>query len=926
MSLKPCIARAALTLLIAFNLAGCSARLQAAAAEAGSRTSNSQLPTDHWAFRPPQRPVIPAVSSPEWTRNPIDKFILARLAAQNLGPAPEADRTTLIRRLSLDLLGLPPTLEEIEAFRTDKRADAYERLVDRFLDSPHYGERSARFWLDLARFCESHGFEYDKMRENAWPYRDYVIRSFNSDKPYVQFVREQIAGDVLEPVTRDGIVATTFLVAGAWDEVGNNQIGQLMKSRVREEELEDIIAAVGQTFLGVTINCARCHAHKFDPIPHSDYYRIKAVFEGVRYGDRSMLTPGELQVRSNETARLNRRINELEARIGSIELDARQALLQRREVEAASTQKDSAHRSRAPVPLAMWTFDAGAKDSIGSMHGELVGGASITNGRLVLNGRTAYLRTVPLAREIREKTLEVSLKLSHANQRGGGAISIEDGQHRDFDAIVFGERQSKKWSAGSGFFRRTMDLAAAEETSLALIHMTVVYRADNSIAIYRNGVPYAAPYTPSGDGATLQSFSSGSARVLIGLRHTGAGNGFLAGEIEEARLYDKALMSEEVTAAYQNSPASLTRAELLQALTGAQRSEHESLLSELKLRRESLQRLPPVPLAYAGTRQQPPPTHRLLRGDVESKAELVSPGALSMVRKPSPEFGLPAEAPEGERRRKFAEWIASPENPLTARVMVNRIWQQHFGVGLVGTASDFGLNGERPSHPELLDWLAIQFMERGWSIKHLHRLMLTSSTYRQSSKFNAESAAIDAENRLLWHFAPRRLEGEVIRDSILSVSGQLNSELGGPSFRPFDLSSFGGSVFYTLTDRSEPQFNRRTIYRMNINSGKSPLLDAFDCPDPSVKVPSRRMTTTPLQALGLMNNSFVQRQAKNLAARVQKGASQEISDQINLAYRLAFGREPGNAEVATASDLARHHGMESVAWVLLNASEFLYLR
>jgi len=907
-----------LTVLVFANVMGS----QALAAKPGTEPTKPQTSANHWAFHPPRLPTVPRMKNQTWVRTPVDAFVLARLDEKGLIPSKEADPTVLIRRLSLDLLGLPPTAAEIDAFVRDDSPDAYERLVDRLLNSPQYGVRAARFWLDLARFGESHGFEYDKMREHAWPYRDYVIRSFNSDKSYRQFIKEQLAGDVLEPVTRDGIIATTFLVAGPWDEVGNNQVSQLMKARVREEELEDILAAVGQTFLGITINCARCHAHKFDPIPQSDYYRVKAVFEGVRYGDRPILTPSELQTRRDELAGLERKIRSLESKIAGLESAARLAVAQRRRTQTNSSGVGSLPNVQAPVPYAYWSFEADAKDQAGKLAGELIGGASVANGRLILDGKKAYVRSDPLTREIREKTFEVSLQLSTLNQRGGGAISLEDGN--EFDAIVFGERQPKKWIAGSAFFRRTLDLMAPEETSTNLIQMVTVYNADNSVAIYRNGVAYANRYTPKGDDTALQPFSAGRARVLIGLRHTGAANGHFAGEIEEAKLYDRALTADEVTAAYRKSPASITEAEIVESLNDQQRQERVALLDELRREQAKLQTIPPVPLAYAGTRQQPGPTHRLVRGDVESKAEVMAAGALSTLG--ASEFGLQPDAPESERRRKFAEWVASPENPLTARVIVNRIWQQHFGTGLVTTPSDFGLIGERPSHPELLDWLAVQLMNDEWSIKRLHKLILTSNTYRQSSQFNSSAAAVDADNRLLWHFAPRRIEGEAIRDLILSVSGQLNGQMDGPSFRPFTTSAFGGSIFYTLTDPETPQFNRRTIYRMNINSGKNPLLDAFDCPDPSVKIPWRRTTTTPLQALGLMNNEFVQRQARHFAQRVAQHSGPNLLAQINHAYQLAFGREPTDTEAAEAAELAREQGLENVCWVLLNASEFLYLR
>jgi hypothetical protein len=653
-----------------------------------------------------------------WVRNPIDAFVLARLQERHLNPAPPADRVTLIRRATFDLLGIPPTPAEIDAFVADRSPTAYEKLIDRLLASPHYGERWGRHWLDVARFAESQGFERDKIRDHAWRYRDYVIRSFNEDKPYPQFIAEQLAGDVLAagpsgrmgewesgrmgdpvqvshsstlplphspilpfsaPPYADGVTATGFLVAGPWDEVGNTVTASaLLKARVREEELEDMVSVVSQTFLGLTANCARCHDHKFDPIPQRDYYRLKAALEGVRPGDRPLLPPAELVRR----------------RVG---------------------------------PLGRW------------------------------------------------------------------------------------------WVAGS----------------------------------------------------------------------------------------------------------------------------------------------PQVPMAYAAIPSAPGPTFLLLRGDVEKHGEAVTAGGFSAVRTLSPEFDLPADAPEGRRRLALAAWIADPRNPLAARVMVNRVWHYHFGRGLVGTPNDFGFNGERPSHPELLDWLAANFVATAddrrqtmdgesrppsavrrpssavhrppssvacaWSLKQLHRLIMTSSTYRQSSRFDAGAAAVDAEDRLLWRFAPRRLEGEAIRDAMLCASGQINWAMGGPGFRPFTVY-VNNSHFYTITDPVGPEFNRRTVYRINVNSARDPLLETLDCPDPSTKTPRRSITTTPLQALALMNNSFVLRQAREFAARVRNEGGEDPASQLRLAYRLALGRFPSAAEAGRAGDLARAHGMESACWALLNASEFSYLK
>jgi hypothetical protein len=870
---------------------------------------------DWWSLQPVRRLKPPAVKDATWVRNPIDAFVLAALEARRLGPAPAADRATLIRRATFDLHGLPPTPAEIDAFVNDSAPDAWERLVERLLASPRYGERWGRHWLDVVRFGESQGFERDKPRDHAWRYRDYVIAALNADKPYDRFVREQIAGDVLAPVTPEGVVATGFLVCGPWDEVGHEQQGALSRRRVREEELEDMIAAVGQTFLGLTLNCARCHNHKFDPIPQRDYYRVKAALEGVRPADRPLMAPEHAKEREARLAR----IAELEKEVAAIEGAGRQAL---------PRKPDRPVVEGAPRPMARWTFETDARDDLGEMHGTLHGGASVADGRLRLNGKGAYLATAPLPRALREKTLEAWVALSALDQRGGGVISLEANEGRLFDAIVFGEREPKKWIAGSELFNRTRDLDAPAEAAKRgeLVHVAVVYGSDNRVAVYRNGVPYGEAYGPAGPNATLRAYPADESRVLIGLRHTGAANGFLSGEVAEARLYDRALSAAEVAASFRAGVIDVPLADVLKALTPEQRQKRDQSLATLAKERAALAALPPpLGVAYAANGTKPERTFVLRRGDVEKPDEEVSAGGLSAVRSAQADFDLPPDAPEGERRRKLAEWLAAADNPLTARVMVNRLWQYHFGRGLVASPSDFGFNGDRPSHPELLDWLADEFVRSGWSVKQMHRLIMLSATYRQSARPSPEAAGIDADDRLLWRYPARRLEAEAVRDAMLAVSGQLNPRMGGPSYRPFTIKVFN-STFYDLLDEATPDMQRRTVYRMSVNSAKNPLLDSLDCPDPSVKAPRRAVTTTPLQALGLMNNSFVLRQAKHFADRVAKEAGDDAAARVALAYRLAFGRQPTAAERERAIGHVREHGIESLCWVLLNASEFLYVR
>ena len=384
--------------------------------ESAAALSSSPADPGLWSLRPLAVPSLPAVRNPDWPRNVIDRFVLSALEQKGLEPSPEAERATLLRRLKFDLTGLPPSPEEIDAFLNDPLPNAYERLVDRLLAEPQYGERWGRHWLDVARFTESQGFEYDRMRENAWPYRDYVINSFNEDRPYDRFVKEQIAGDVLEPVTRPGIVATGFLVCGPWDQAGSSQANATQRMITREEELEDIISVTSQSFLGLTVNCARCHSHKFDPIPQADYYRVKAVFQGVTHGEAPLLTAPELSARAQAIAELKARLAQTQVRLGEFEAAARA------QVRAGHARATDISVS-APKPFARWDFRSGTVDTAGSLHGTLCGGASVERGSLHLNGTNAYVETGPLPKDIREKTLTAWISLADLSQAGGGLIS-----------------------------------------------------------------------------------------------------------------------------------------------------------------------------------------------------------------------------------------------------------------------------------------------------------------------------------------------------------------------------------------------------------------------------------------------------------------------------------------------------------------------
>jgi hypothetical protein len=879
-------------------------------------TTERRAGYDWWALQPLASPALlvndfdPAFD-PAWARNGIDRFIAAKLAERGLHPSARADRRTLIRRLSFDLLGLPPSPEQVEAFVSDTREDAYERLVDELLASPHYGVRWARHWLDVARFGESQGFERDKLRENAWPYRDWVVDAFNTDFPYDEFARLQIAGDVLRPDEPAAVIATGFLVAGPYDEVGKQQQSAAMKAVVRQDELEDFASVVGQTFLGLTVHCARCHDHKFDPIRQREYYQMTAALDGVQHGSRDVISRAD-RLRAE---RLDRELTALK--------DARRALLASARRRASADGDQAAKlRTAAPAPLGRWTFDEDAKDSAGPLHASLQGAARLHEGRLVVDGKDSYAATVPLTADLRVKTLEAWVRLDDLEQRGGGAISVQTLDGQVFDAIVFGEQEPGRWMAGSDHFQRTKSFGGPEETGAAerIVHVAIVYHADGTIAGYRDGKPYGNPYKSDGP----VKFAAGKAQLVFGLRHGApSGNHLLRGAIEAAQLYDRALTAEEIAASAAAEAGGFSVARLLALMTDDQRQAHARL--EAQIERLSAERDGVKPLSvYAVTPAAPGVSHVLLRGNPAAKGDVVAASGVAALIGPAADFGLPPDAPDKPRREELANWITDVHNPLFARVIVNRLWHYHFGVGLVDTPNDFGFNGGRPTHPELIDYLAGELLRSRWSLKSVQRLIVTSATYQQASQSRGDALAIDAGNRLLWRMSPQRLEAEAIRDATLAVTGQLNTEFGGLGYRDFT-TFVRNTQFYEMLDPVGPEFNRRSIYRTWVRSGRSSFLDTFDCPDPSTKTPDRAVTVTPLQALALMNNSFVLRMSERFAERLRREAGDDARRQIARACRLAYARDPTGEELQIVLPFVEQHGLAEFCRVLLNSNEFLYI-
>jgi hypothetical protein len=643
-----------------------------------------------WSLAPLAKVAVPAIDSP-WVRTPVDAFVLARLQERHLTPSAEADRRTLIRRLTYDLHGLPPTPEEIDAFVRDSSGDAFANLVDRLLASPRYGERWGRYWLDVVHFGESHGYDKDKPRPNAWPYRDYVIQSLNKDKPYDRFVEEQIAGDVLYPFDPQATVATGFIAAGPWDFVGHVELreGTVDKDIARSNDRDDMVANTMSTFASLTVHCARCHDHKFDPIRQEDYYGLQAVFAGVDRADRPYDVDPQVAVQRkalfDERARIDARIESL--RQGASELTSE---------EIASVERD-------------------LKD---------------------VDGRIS-----------------------------------------------------------------------------ALPKPLMVYAAASQFAAQGS---FAGPLVPR-------------------------------------------------------------------------------------------------------------PIYLLARGDVRNPQRLVSAAPVACVRGPEARFVLAEENQESERRAALARWLGDSRNALVRRSIVNRVWHYHFGQGIVDTPNDFGRMGSLPTHPELLEWLAGWLIEHGHSVKDLHRLLLTSSVYRQSSRMRPELAKVDVGNRYLWRMNRQRLDAESIRDAMLAVSGKLDLTMGGPSVQQFYFKDDHSPVYdYTRFDVDDARGLRRSIYRFLVRSVPDPFMECLDCADPSIMTPKRNTTLTSIQALALLNNPFATRQAEHFAERL-RGLGGELPAQIETAYRLALGREPTGREAAALTGYATTHGLENACRVIFNSNEFVFI-
>lgn len=1044
-----------------------------------------------WSQKPLSHPEVPQIAS-DWVRTPIDRFILAKLNEHNLTPSPEADRRTLIRRLYFDLHGLPPTPEEVERFVNDPDPLAFERLVDRLLESPRYGERWARHWLDVAQYGETHGYDKDKKRNHSWPYRDYVIRAFNEDKPYSRFIEEQIAGDVLYPTDPNGVVAAGFIAAGPWDFVGHAELreGTVDKKITRLLDRDNMVTTVMSSFMSLTVHCARCHDHKFDPITQEDYYQLQAVFAGIDRADRPFdPDPAVHQQRralTEEKKALEPRLEKVNGAIASVTSAALQSIdLQVRALreqmehyvtdgskESGSTRGYQSAVAEMPYEKKWVQVDLGSTQSIdeivlipaenarygyaGPGYGfperfriEVSNDAATSDAQCVADETHAdfpnpadrpYRVTVSgvQARFVRLEATQLfhwngesSLALaellvisngsnialnasvtasdtsrdsgwkqeylvdgiSNLTSFGGREQSLGNGYHSAFAAqadivkwvqIDLGESKSidriRLYPArpidfqdtpGFGFpvrfrielsddpeFKNCRLLADYESTdvvnpgekpfAIAVNQQSGRYVRLTATRLWWRGDEYLLALAEMQVESKGENVAENAAVTSLDSIDSGRWNttylvdGFssrekLFGEPESGdtqRLNALLDLHDEIGLLHAQRMAQV---EML--VPDTVRTERDSVGTRLAAIERELSALPEPQLVYAASSDyqgignfnppgKPRTIYLLQRGDVNSPVREVQPAALQFldsVPGMDHRFTILHPDEEGERRVALARWIANPCNPYTWRSIVNRVWHYHFGKGIVDTPNDFGHMGSKPTHPELLDWLASEFLASGQSIKWLHRLICTSAVYRQISDSHEVYEAIDGGNQYLWRMNRQRLDAECIRDSVLQITGLLDLTMGGPSVEWFRFEDdHSPRYLYNEFDVDDPRSYRRSVYRLIVRSVPDPFMETMDCADPSQSVPVRNETLTALQALSLLNNPFMVRQAERFAERVQ-GMANDLAGRIDTAYRLALSRHAAPEELELMEQYAEKHGLANACRLIFNCNEFHFV-
>jgi len=876
---------------------------------------------NHWAWKEMTRPTVPAHVTPfsdaasiEPERNAIDFFIRSKLVDRKLTPSSPADKRTLIRRLFFDLIGLPPTPEDVNAFIADDSPQAYEELVDKLLASSHHGERWARHWLDVVHYGDTHGYDKDKPRNNAWPYRDYVIRSLNEDKPYGRFVQEQVAGDSLFPGNRDGIEALGFIAAGPWDFIGHAEVPEtkIDGKIARHLDRDDMIANTMGTFCSVTVHCAQCHSHKFDPITQSDYYSLQAVFAALDRTDRKYYTDAAIHTRFDE---LQRRQISMESDIAAIE---KPLMAKAGEAYVSLSKKiDSASKAKV-AEQGNETPDYGYHSTISNVQD------------------TMKWVQVDLGRRVEIANVTLLPCYDDFNNIGTGfgfpvrfKIEVSDDPEFQIGVTQFWKRHDETFMndfKNPGLSPFTTGGAKDDGITGRYLRVTAT-----KLAPRKDDFIFAL--------AELQVFDRQGENLAKGKSVTALDS------IESPPRWRRANLTDGLVPV---APSTDQKGKLIQERDALMLSFAEdailakrSALIATKFNLDAeLKKLPAPSLVYAGSIHtgtgnfvgtglnggKPRPIFLLARGQVTQPKDEMTPGTISAFKFAPGHFAIPADAPESERRASLARWITDPNNPLTWRSIVNRVWQYHFGRGLTDTPNDFGLNGSLPSNPELLDWLATEFRDSGGSLKTLHKQIVMSATYRQSSLTNSAAEEVDTSNAFLWRQNRRKLEAEAVRDAVLTASGKLDLTAGGPGWQDFVVEHPEHSPHYEykLADPEDAKTWRRSVYRFIVRSQTQPWMTSLDCADPSMRVDKRNESLSALQALALLNNGFMLTQSQHFAERVQRERP-GLDGQVVRGYSLAFGHEPSPGDRDKLIRFAKIHGMPSLCRVLLNLNEFTFV-
>ena len=846
----------------------------------------------HWSLRPLEKPPIPKSAY----SNPIDAFISQQLKNAKLSFSDPADKRAWIRRVYYDLIGLPPSPAEINNYLNTDQPNAEELLVDKLLASPRHGERWARHWMDVVRYAETHGHDEDAIRENAWPYRDWLIGALNNDMPYADFVRAQVAGDMIVAEVPGATAATGFLACGPWDSSSQMGIsdGTIDKKIAQYLDRDDMLSATMSTFTSTTVHCARCHDHKFDPVSLEDYYSLQAVFAGVDKADRLFDIEPETSIKRSkllaEQRNFEKQINDpkiaKEASSWARKLQQNLPIWDPLNLKEIISSADTPH-TVLPDNSILFRGDAPEKDTYG------------ISGTTKLNKLTA-IKVEVLA--------DPSLPMNGPGRAPNGNLHLSEIQVKIDGTPAPIERASADFNQTDWEINKAID--GKKETAWG-IHPQEG-KSHQSVFIFKEPISISKLTTIK---ITLDQVHGGSHLI-----------GRLRVDLTGSKYPDAELKIPEKIA------------KIIRASKDEQSPEHKGALALHYLRTknsENLATLPDPGKVFAVTSNftaignfkpaiKPREVHILERGNIHSPKEIATPGALSCIPDLQSRFQIPKESNEGTRRLALADWLADKNNVLTWRSIVNRVWHYHFGRGIVSTPNDFGKMGTVPTHPNLLDWLAVEFRNRGGSLKWLHKTIVLSKTYRQSTNDQPECQSIDSENKLLWRMNRQRLDAESIHDTVLSISGMLDLTMGGPSARQFT-SKKGIHVTPTLDylgfNPDDPANFRRSVYRFVFRTVPDPLMEALDCPNASQLAPRRASSVTALQALAMLNNRFLVRQSEHIANKLKNEA-----DPIGELFLRAYGRPATASEIMAVTKYKDEHGLANACRIIINSSEFLYIQ